>query len=82
MVGMAGFVGEAFPKSIWSLRFQRAACYPITPQDNNLDARVGVEPTFQRSERRDLPLVDPAMNGCPSRNRTYDESLNRRPLCH
>lgn len=32
-----------------------------------LDARAGVEPAFQRSERCDLPLVDPAMIGCPSR---------------
>jgi hypothetical protein len=55
-----------------------------------LVARVGVEPTFQRSERRDLPLVDPAINGCPSRNRsqsvsvgeTYTLAVNSRQLHH
>jgi hypothetical protein len=88
----SGLEPEVYAFGTLRERFQRARCCQLhhRAKFGILDARAGVVrvaspkeiPAFQRSERCDLPLVDPAMNGCPSRTRTYNPSLNKRSLCH
>ena len=61
-------------------RLQRPR-YPPGPSAEMMEAGQGIEPRFRRSERRVLPLNEPA-KWCPAKGSNPHRPLTRRLHCH